>query len=244
MSAKSTSAPQRSGSPDRAPPARADRRAGDATRPTRGRPPGARTPGPARRRSGPGSRCRRGRPDRGTPRAAARTRRRTRRVQSCGTGTGVTAASGPISRRHGLERRAAGDVPLDRLVRQVLAREPERPRHARVPGEDDDPPARPGASPRTLAPDRGQWWIVRTASAASTAPSSSGIASAVACTAGARPGPPLSDHDRRGLDREHRLGRLVRARAGADVHDRPRAAERPPDRLRRSGDRGGGSPRR
>jgi hypothetical protein len=40
------------------------------------------------------------------------------------------------------------------------------------------------ANPRS---SDGQWWIVRTASAASTAPSASGIASAVAWTAGASP---------------------------------------------------------
>ncbi len=74
-----------------------------------------------------------------------------------------------------------------------------------------------------------QWCKVRTAMAASTAPSRSGRTSAGADRGHPRRGP-LRSHDVARLDGDDvAIVRFVRSRAGAHVDDRPRVAERGDD---------------
>ncbi len=148
-------------------------------------------------------------------------------VQSCGTGTRLDrrrrGRAAPASRSHGREPCL---VVLDR-GRQVVACQPEIAPITGVPGQDHDCGARPAAARRCRARGRssggpsGSRAPRRTSRRRTAAtPPSPG------CTG--RAGRPLRDHHRRRLDRRHlAVGRLVRARAGADVHHRPRVAERP-----------------
>ena len=131
-------------------------------------------------------------------------------VQSCGTGTGVTAASGPISL---VTVSSGGHRAMSHLMASSgrYSRESQNDRamlgsHVRTTIR----PATRRISAKPLARS-GQWWIVRTASAASTAPSQKRDRLGRRRHRRGEARPPLSDHHLRGINRQHRLARLVRA---------------------------------
>jgi len=76
----------------------------------------------------------------------------------------------------------------------------------------------------------GQWWIVSTAIAASQAPSASGIRSAAACTAGALPAGRWRIIAADGSIASTVCGGSYDPAPAPTFHDRPRVADRLPDR--------------